>query len=94
MTGKDTRYTRSKDNTKLYATVLGIPEGNKITLKYLAKGEKIATGKIKSVEFIASNEEVKWDQTNDGLTIFFPEGGLNEIANAFRINVEGELLYN
>ena len=50
MTGKDTRYTRSKDNTKLYATVLGIPEGNKIILKLLAKGKKIATGKIKSIQ--------------------------------------------
>jgi len=78
----------------LYATVLGIPEGNKITLKYLAKGEEIATGAIKSIEFIASNEEVKWEQTNEGLTIFFPEGVLNKIANAFRINVEGKLLYN
>jgi len=94
MTGKDTRYTRSKDNTKLYATVLGIPEGNKITLKYLAKGKKIATGKIKSIEFIASNEAVKWEQTTAGLTIFFPEENINTTANAFRISVEGELLYN
>ena len=94
MTGKDTRYTRSKDNTKLYATVLGIPEGNKITLKHLAKGKKIASGKIKSIEFIASNKEVKWEQTTEGLTIFFPKESINTTANAFRINVKGELLYN
>ena len=94
MTGKDTRFTRSKDNTKLYATVLGIPEGNKVTLKLLAKGEKISTGGIKNIEFIATNKEVKWEQTEEGLTILFPEGDLNEIANAFRINVEGELVYN
>ena len=78
----------------MYATVLGIPKGNKITLKYLAKGKKIASGKIKSIEFIASNKEVKWEQTKDGLTIFFPEGNLNEVANTFRINIEGKLLYN
>jgi len=94
MTGKDFRFTRSKDNTKLYATVMGIPEGNKVTIKLLAKGEKIATGGIKNIEFIASNKEVKWNQTEEGLTIFFPEGDLNEIANAFRINVNGKLVYN
>lgn len=92
-TAEDIRYTRSKDNTKLYATVLGIPDGNKMTLTSLAKGKKIATGGINKIELIATNKEVKWEQTEEGLTIFLPESNLNEIANSFRISVEGTLVY-
>ena len=90
---KDIRFTRNKANTKLYAIVLGNPESDDYQIKCLAKGEKIATGKISKISLVATDEEVKWGQTADGLTIKFPENGVSEIANAFRIEVEGRLLY-
>ena len=90
---KDIRFTRNKANTKLYAIVLGNPESHDYQIKCLAKGEKIATGKISKISLVATDEEVKWGQTADGLTIKFPENGVSEIANAFRIEVEGRLLY-
>ena len=90
---KDIRFTRNKTNTKLYAIVLGNPESGDYQVKCLAKGEKIATGKISKISLVATDEEVKWEQTADGLTIKFPENGVSEIANAFRIEVEGRLLY-
>ena len=90
---KDIRFTRNKANTKLYAIVLGNPESHDYQIKCLAKGEKIATGKISKISLVATGEEVKWGQTADGLTIKFPENGVSEIANAFRIEVEGRLLY-
>ncbi len=90
---KDIRFTRSKDNTKLYATVLGNPESGTYKVKCLAKGEKIATKGISKITHIATNTEVKWERTEDGLTIQFPKEGVSDIANAFRIEVGGKLVY-
>ena len=90
---KDVRFTRSKDNRKLYATVLGNPESGTYTIKCLAKGKKMATGKISRISLVASNETVQWNQTEDGLTIQFPSEGISDIANSFRIEIDGELLY-
>ena len=90
---KDVRFTRSKDNTKLYATVLGNPESGSYKVKCLAKGEKIATKGISKITHIASNTEVQWERTEEGLTIQFPKEGVSDIANAFRIEVGGKLIY-
>jgi len=90
---KDVRFTRSKDNTKLYATVLGVPESGTYTIKALAKNKKIATGKIKKISLLATNEIVKWKQTTEGLIIIFPKKGVSSIANSFRIEVAGKLVY-
>lgn len=89
----DVRFTRSKDNTKLFAIVLGNPESGTYTIKCLNKDEKIATGGISKISLVSTNEVVHWKQTKEGLTIEFPLQGINDIANAFRIEIEGRLVY-
>ena len=84
---------RSKDNTKLFAIVLGNPESGTYTIKSLNKDEKIATGGISKISLVSTNEVVHWEQTKDGLTIEFPLQGINDIANAFRIEIDGRLVY-
>jgi hypothetical protein len=89
----DVRFTRSKDNTKLFAIVLGNPESGTYTIKCLNKDEKIATGGISKISLVSTNEVVHWKQTKEGLTIEFPLQGINDIANAFRIEIDGRLVY-
>tara|TARA_A100001011_G_scaffold293852_1_gene305799 strand:- start:375 stop:878 length:504 start_codon:yes stop_codon:yes gene_type:complete len=89
----DVRFTRSKNNTKLFAIVLGNPESGTYTIKCLNKEEKIATGGISKISLVSTNEVVHWKQTKKGLTIEFPLQGINDIANAFRIEINGRLVY-
>ena len=90
---KDVRFTRNKENTKLYATVLGAPESGSYTIKCLAKGEEIATGPIQKISMLATGQEIKWAQTAEGLTIQFPKEGVSDIANSFKIEFDGKLTY-
>ena len=88
----DIRFTRSKDSKTLYAIVLGTPESKTYTVKTLAKGKKFTTKASRKFLFVANGEEVKWERTEEGLKLFFPETGNDEIANAFKIELEGKLL--
>jgi alpha-L-fucosidase len=91
---EDIRFTRSKDNKTLYATALGKPESGTSIIKCLAKGEKIASKPISKITLIATGEEVKWNQTKEGLTITYPRTGISEIANSFKIEFgKGQLVY-
>ncbi len=89
VTPEDIRYTKSKDNTKLYAIALGKPESGKSVMTALAKGQKIASKKISKVSLVSTGEEVKWEQTDKGLTVIYPSNGVSDIANAFKIEFKG-----
>ena len=93
LSAKDVRYTMSKDQKTLYATVLGWPEDGKYVMKTFAKGGEISTkGGIKKIEMLGSSEKIKWEQTKDGLTIWFPQEKPCDIAYSFKISVKGELV--
>ena len=85
----DIRFTR-KGNT-LYAIALGWPEGNKLVIKTLSTGTKLADGPIRRVTLLGSSDEIKWLRTSDGLTVTLPSQRPNDIAYALRIDVDGEL---
>ncbi len=88
--GKDVRFTKKGDT--LYAFVIGIPQGRKITIKSLAKGNVEKSGKgIKSVTMLGSEAKIKWDQTPEGLTLNFPKKLPCEVAYGFKIEVNGKL---
>jgi len=88
--GRDVRFTR-KDNT-LYAFVIGTPEGRRITINTLAKGNVEKNGKgIKNVTMLGSNEKIRWEQTAEGLTLHFPSQLPCEVACGFKIEVNGTL---
>ena len=73
----------------MFAIVLGNPESGTYTIKCLNKEEKIATSGISKISLVSTNEVVHWKQTKKGLTIEFPLQGINDIANAFRIEIKG-----
>jgi len=93
LSAADVRYTVSKDGKTLYATVLGWPEDGSYTMKTFAKGEHFSTKDgIKKIEMLGSDEKIKWKQSGEGLTIWFPENKPCDIAYSFRITVKGDLL--
>lgn len=93
LSSKDVRFTRSKDKKYLYAIVLGWPEDGKYEIKTLAKGNPISTGGgIDKIEMLGSEEQIKWERTDDGLTLYFPREKPCDIAYSFRISVDGKLL--
>ena len=92
VTAEDIRFTRSKDNKTLYAIALGQPENGKSLVTSLTNDLKLATKPISKISLVATGEEVKWSQSNEGLLIEYPETGVSEIANAFKIEFNGGTL--
>ena len=88
-TAEDIRFTQ-KDNN-LYAIALGIPENGKIKIRSLSYQTKVsASNKIQRIELLGAGE-VEWQRDNEILLIELPNEVPNELALAFRIDVEGEL---
>ncbi|MFF6883729.1 alpha-L-fucosidase [Streptomyces sp. NPDC012421] len=74
-TAQDVRFTRSKDNTVLYATVMGYPGGS-LTIKTLGS-ERINLSSLASVKLLGSTAGsyislAKPTQTASGLTVTLP----------------------
>jgi alpha-L-fucosidase len=88
--GRDVRFT--KKGNSLYAFVIGMPEGGRITVESLAKGnvEKNGGG-IKNVTMLGSAAKIKWSQNAKGLTLNFPGKLPCEVAYGFKIEVDGIL---
>jgi alpha-L-fucosidase len=88
-TAKDFRYTRSKDNTTLYAILLGWDAGQKeITLTSLAS-KSIDLQHLKSVMLIdgAAGKYIPlaYRQDDEGLTISLPERSFEEMAYVIKL---------
>ena len=94
-TAKDVRYTRSKDNTKLYAILLGWEKGQKeIKLTSLPSG-KIDCKNLKSVELINGEAgkylPLTFIQDTGGLLVNLPELSFDEIAYVLKLSFDGNI---
>ena len=74
-TGSDIRFTKSKDDKKLYISALGTPENGKITVKTLNKRSWDASF-VDEINLLNGKErtELEWKQTDDALEISIPKG--------------------
>ncbi len=79
---KEIRFTQTKQH--LYAICLAWPKEKQIIIKSLAKGNKLFSGKIGSVELLGYGK-VKTSITAEGLIIHLPEQQVNKIAPVFKI---------
>ncbi|MBE6287054.1 MAG: alpha-L-fucosidase [Mediterranea massiliensis] len=79
---KEIRFTQTKQH--LYAICLAWPKEKQIIIKSLAKGNKLFSGKIGSVELLGYGK-VKTSITTEGLIIHLPEQQVNKIAPVFKI---------
>ncbi len=94
-TAKDVRYTRSKDNTTLYAILLGWEKGEKEVLLKSLSSDRIDIKNLKSVELI--NDEagkylpLTYKQEKDGLAINLPKQTFEEMAYVLKLNFDGKI---
>lgn len=79
-TGKDIRFNQ-KGNV-LYATILGVPEGQ-IILKSLGKTSPAST--IRKIEVLGSSEKLSWKQQTDSLVINPIQNIPNKMAVVLKI---------
>ena len=86
-TPEDIRFTRNKQNTVLYATVLDWP-GEKLLIKSLSSKD---LSSIKSVRLIGAKGKLRWKQTEAGLEVRMPSKPAYDYAYPVRIEFEGEI---
>ena len=95
-TARDIRYTL-KDG-KLYAIVLGIPEGGEINILTLSSplgGVGLLGSGVVSVELLGSEENLIWEQgigNHCGLKIKLPAKLPNNIAPVFRVSCKDPVM--
>ena len=83
-TAEDIRFTTKGDT--LYAFALAWPEnGNKLSIKTLAKGSEKYPKEIAKIELLGSDGALKFSREDLGLVVTLPGKKPNEIAAALRI---------
>jgi len=82
-TAKDIRFTTRGDT--LYAIVLDHPGNEETVITSLSNHNQIGFGKVESVSLLGSEEQIQWEQTNDGLMITVPRDYNESNALAFKI---------
>lgn len=83
------RYTRSKDNTTLYATAFDWP-GETLTLASLTKGA-VDADQIESIRLLGVEGDLEWTQEDKGLQIALPAKPDYGTAYPVRIQFKGQL---
>ncbi|MGA2363619.1 MAG: alpha-L-fucosidase [Candidatus Aminicenantales bacterium] len=72
LTPQDIRFTRNKENTVLYATVMGWPgDGATVKIKTLNKS-RIDLKRLERVSLVGALDKLAYDQNIEALEIFFP----------------------
>ena len=94
-TARDVRYTRSKDNSTLYAILLGWEAGQKeITLEALSS-ERIDGSKLRSVALLKGRDgaslPLAFEQSIEGLHVRLPERSFDELAYVLRLTFDGKI---
>ncbi|HEX7411152.1 MAG TPA: alpha-L-fucosidase [Bacteroidales bacterium] len=94
-TSKDIRFTRSKDNSTLYAILLGWEKDQKeIILTSLSK-DRIDCKNLQSVQLIneASGKylPLTFKQSKEGLTVNLPERSFEEMAYVLKLKFNGKI---
>ncbi len=86
--GSDIRFTKKDD--ALYALVLGPPESGGILIESLGTSTRISSKGIKTISMLGSDEKIKWDRNDNGLTIQTPSNIPSDYALAFKLELKGD----
>jgi alpha-L-fucosidase len=94
-TAKDVRYTRSKDNTTLYAILLGWEKGQKEVILKSLSSDRIDLENLKFVEFINGEAgkylPLAFKQDTKGLIVSLPERSFEELAYVLKLSFDGKI---
>ena len=77
----------------LYAICFGWPEFGEFTIKSLSSKNPLSKRGIKSISMLGSDENIQWDQTENGLEVIFPKQAPCDYAYVLKIIPKGELLF-
>lgn len=87
-TSEDIRFTKSKDDSNLFAWVMQWPkEGNSVVIKSLATGNKEEKRAIKQVDLLGHGS-VNFIQSTAGLVLELPKKAPTDYAHGFKISFE------
>jgi alpha-L-fucosidase len=89
-THQDIRFTTRDEN--LYMIVLGWPENGSLTVQSLGNDTPIASRGIRRIRMLGSDEDLRWNRTDNELEVELPAEPATKYATAFRIEVKGKLL--
>lgn len=82
-TAEDLRFTTREDI--LYVTGLAWPEGNKVTVKTLAKGSDHYPEEIAEIKLLGSEADIQWTRDASGLTVHLPAEKPSEYAYVLKV---------
>ncbi len=92
-TAKDVRYTRSKDNTTLYAIMLGWEKDQKEAVLRSLSSNRIDLKNLKSVDLINGEAgkylPLTFKQDAEGLVVSLPERSFDEMAYVLKLSFDG-----
>jgi len=91
--GADAIRFTVKDNV-LYAICFGWPDFGEFTVKSLTPANPVSEHGIKKITMLGSDEDIEWEQTDQGLNVLFPTMEPCEHAYVLKIIPKGELLFN
>jgi len=81
-----------KDNV-LYAICFGWPDFGDFTIKSLSSEHPVSERGIKSITMLGSEEEIEWEQKEDGLEVIFPTEEPCDYAYVLKIVPKGKLAF-
>lgn len=94
-TFEDVRYTKSKDNTTLYAILLGWEKDQKEIKLTSLTSDRIDCKNLKSVELINGKAgkylPLIFKQDKEGLTVSLPERTFEDLAYVIKLSFDGEI---
>ncbi|HDR50811.1 MAG TPA: alpha-L-fucosidase, partial [Mariniphaga anaerophila] len=94
-TSQDIRFTRSKDNTILFAILLGWETGKKDRVIRSLASDRIDLNNLKSVELIHGEAgktlSLPFKQNAEGLLVTMPERHFEEMAYVLKLRFDGKI---
>jgi alpha-L-fucosidase len=94
-TANDVRYTRSKDNSTLFAILLGWEKDQKEIILQSLSSDRIDLKDLKSVELITGQagkyKSLNFKQDSDGLIVSLPERPFEELAYVLKLVFWGKI---
>jgi alpha-L-fucosidase len=95
-TAKDIRFTRSKDNTVLYAILMGWDEDQKDAIITTLSSDRINMSNLKKVELINGQNKymtLKYKQETNGLVVNLPKKPSDDLAYVLKLSFDGVIPY-
>ncbi|WP_282036488.1 alpha-L-fucosidase [Saccharicrinis aurantiacus] len=87
-TNQDIRFTRNKENTILYATILKWPSDGKFMITSMSETD---LSSLKSMRMIGAKGKIKFEQSNEGLLLNLPKQPNYKYAYPIKMEFKGQI---